>query len=873
MRKIISLVLVAAMLLCAMVITPAATDDILDAHNVKISAEYFGGQLDYTELYGTFADGIEPGDPMTIKNGDASKGVIDLDGIIEDGEWTDVVYHISSKYAPENAGDGYTLNPLFEVPSAENSFYYFVYSAADANGKRTRLDPKDGLSYDIRFMWDEDYLYLAVETVDVDGILNIGNSAVGGNWDGDAFQFRVDPNGPNAIAGGKGYDATVDSFPYDPEIHGDTDNTLNCTYPWTNDFTEYTSFGQETRSTIGNFIISHHTGGGYTDICDASLRYFPEDGEPIENEDGTVTETTIWHCADASYVGDLEESQYIWASCLPTQIAGTWEEPITNTVYEIAVPWDIIEIQGQDYAPEANDILGISTVLFNHASGGSGFNSYLEWGSGLCGYYTQNNPKLCGGSNALVLEEEGAEIAVCDHEFAEATCLDPVKCTKCGYEKGFIAGHKYEYFGESLPGGSKEGSISGKCKVCNEVFTKTIGKNESEVRWDFYTDDTKIHDQGLNSGFTSQWEEIDPETGKYYEEGDPRKQVLWNPDGSAKCSYDTEKFGYAVADIEVSQTGTYFDADSLNYSSFTEKMDVYIETLCIDPAIDDAVAEGTEYNLFFGQQFGGENAVGYGAGLVRVDGEYYFAIFQTPQGKYPTLESLEDVAFSVTKATPEQIAENVWHEYVFFFDNNTDTAMLFWDNEIVASASDYHLHTPGNAIPILRRLGPDVVLKDIEIGSAGLANQRIGEFEPRPTPEGFVPPVADKYTVTVNGVATEYAAGDTVEIAAEFYAEGGISYRFTAWTGDTDVLADATAAATSFTMPAKDVTLDAEFVGIGDLVVDGTINGKDSNMMKQVLAGAVGTTAAADINAENGVNGVDANLLLQMLMNLYFPTK
>ena len=41
MRKIISLVLVAAMLLCAMVITPAATDDILDAHNVKISAEYF----------------------------------------------------------------------------------------------------------------------------------------------------------------------------------------------------------------------------------------------------------------------------------------------------------------------------------------------------------------------------------------------------------------------------------------------------------------------------------------------------------------------------------------------------------------------------------------------------------------------------------------------------------------------------------------------------------------------------------------------------------------------------------------------------------------------------------------------------------------
>ena len=870
MRRILSLVLVAAMLLCAMVITPAATDDILDANNVKISAEYFGGQLDYSELVGTFADGIETSDPITLKDGDASKGVLNLDGIIDDGEWTDVVYHISSEFAPENAGDSYTLNPLFETPSAENSYYYFVYSAADANGKRTRLDPENGLSYDIRFMWDEDYLYIAVEALDVDNIINQGNSAVGNNWDGDAFQFRVDPNGPNAIVGGKGYDATIDSFPYDKEIHGDTDNTLNCTFPWSDDNTEYAGYGQELHSTLGNFIISHHTGQGYTDICDASLRYFPEAGEPIENEDGTVTETTIWKCADASCYGDLEESKHIYASCLPTQIGGTWTDPICETVYEIAVPWDIIAIEGQELAPVEGDVLGISTVLFNRAHGQSGFNSYLEWGSGLCGYYTHNNPKLCGGTNALVLE--GEDLPGCDHDFAEATCLDPITCTKCGYQKGYKAGHDYEFFGESLPGGSKEGSISAKCKVCNDVFTKTIGKNESEVRWDFYTTDTKIHDQGLNSGFTSQWEEIDPETGKYYEEGDPRKQVLWNPDGSAKCSYDTEKFGYAVADIEVSQTGTYFDADSLPYASFTEKMDVYIETLCIDPAIDDLIAEGTAYNPFFGQQFGGENAVGFGAGLVRVGGEYYFAILQTPQGKYVTLADLEDVALSITKATPEQIAENVWHEYVFFFDNNTDTAMLFWDNEIVASAPDYHLHTAGNAIPIIRRFDMDMAVKDIEIGSAGLANQKIGEFPPRPNPDPNPgPEPADKFTATINGVAIEYAAGETVEIAAEFYTESGIGYRFATWTGDVDVLADATAATATFTMPEKDVTLDAEFFGIGDLIADGAINGKDSNYMKQILAGSASQALAADIDAKNGVNGVDANLLLQMVMSQYFP--
>ena len=72
-------------------------------------------------------------------------------------------------------------------------------------------------------------------------------------------------------------------------------------------------------------------------------------------------------------------------------------------------------------------------------------------------------------------------------------------------------------------------------------------------------------------------------------------------------------------------------------------------------------------------------------------------------------------------------------------------------------------------------------------------------------------------------------------------------------------------------MPEKDVTLDAEFFGIGDLIADGAINGKDSNYMKQILAGSASQALAADIDAKNGVNGVDANLLLQMVMSQYFP--
>jgi len=58
---------------------------------------------------------------------------------------------------------------------------------------------------------------------------------------------------------------------------------------------------------------------------------------------------------------------------------------------------------------------------------------------------------------------------------------------------------------------------------------------------------------------------------------------------------------------------------------------------------------------------------------------------------------------------------------------------------------------------------------------------------------------------------------------------------------------------------------------IGDLDNDGTINGKDGNVLKRYIAGAafVDDIRSADINQDSSVNGTDTNLLLQYLAGVY----
>ena len=129
------------------------------------------------------------------------------------------------------------------------------------------------------------------------------------------------------------------------------------------------------------------------------------------------------------------------------------------------------------------------------------------------------------------------------------------------------------------------------------------------------------------------------------------------------------------------------------------------------------------------------------------------------------------------------------------------------------------------------------------------------------------------YTLTVDGTASEYSAGDTVTLKAEFYTDGQNGYRFAYWSGDTDVITDTTAAEITFTMPEKDVTLTKNYVTVGDANGDGRVNGTDTNYMKRTLTGSLTEASAMDINLDGRVNGTDANLLKRILVGSYVPEK
>ena len=202
------------------------------------------------------------------------------------------------------------------------------------------------------------------------------------------------------------------------------------------------------------------------------------------------------------------------------------------------------------------------------------------------------------------------------------------------------------------------------------------------------------------------------------------------------------------------------------------------------------------------------------------------------------------------------------------FDNAAETAMLLWDGQLVASASDYHFPCT-NSHAILLKHNAECYITNIEIGSTGLAAARSAWKGTTST-----------HTVTVDGVATEYEAGATVEISATQFFKGESDFvfsRFFQWTGDVDVLDTVTSSTVSFTMPDADVELNSSYVGIGDLNQDGKCNGIDGNFAKRIFTGAVAKTdyinAAGDINFDGIFNSIDSNFLGRIAVGGYIPSK
>ncbi len=803
MKRTLSLVLVVSMLLSMVAIAPfyssAAT---LDEYNVGTEAYYYGGSVQFSKLTGTNRSGKNYtwDDPLSIKDGDASKGSLLINGKIDEGEWGNPSFVVSKDYAASNDGLTDKQNIADETPSAENSYFY--YNKDNYPSPKTPM--LGGMSYSVYLMWDEAYLYIAADVYDASGHSNNGTKCEN-IWNGDSFQFRVDKDGPNSSVDGSGYNA-------DGGLDEDKNHVVN--YPWK---TSVRKGGVEFTSEVPNMVVAYtHSNDGLTIVTDNANRYYPHDVEvddPDSDDENDKILEKQWCGVEVSYEAytsdlvtdyetykkeggcavEVKEWGPVYAVACPQKIGTTGAY---QTQYEIAVPWDYID-DAEDFLAEAGLELGLSTMVIDRqASAAKSYGAFLEWGSGINNHRSYHDYQTCGGSNSLILSATNYNDRddYHEHSFAAATCIAPETCTICGYERGYKTGHKYQLSGYKLPTESEAGSASAVCTVCGDNTTRTMAASEEKVYKGMSRTDGAIDlKQCLSSAFSVAWthhtwtktKNEDGTTDWSAEDGavvyntdgenaGASKNMLWLS-GQTRPAIDDDvtemvnPYGFTVLDMTcMSQTGTYFHLYDFHPKNYAVNMQV---DLWARLTADEENKEGeTGYNDCLAFWFG-EKLIEYAAGLfiiedkdkngVVTDTQAFFAI--TGSGNYDTAETIESfkkkaLAYKEVDLEEFNIEQGKWNQMTFVADFDANVALLFWDGEYVVGAYDYHFARPegeNHSDPIIRLMNLKMCVTDLQAGNTSIAANYVttsGEYDvPVVGPETTVP---DSETTTPDSETT-----------------------------------------------------------------------------------------------------------------------
>ena len=226
------------------------------------------------------------------------------------------------------------------------------------------------MSYDLWLRWDDEYFYIGAIVNDIDGFANTHSKD--DIWNGDCLQTRIDPAGPASRMEEKipGFNYLTDAYVFSKGNY--KDNGANA---WAN---------AKNLINAGFALVN----GGKT------VQAYDMEAKEI------MTDTL---CAITTVPNDPNSE----------------EDFGCTTTYEIAIPWKTI---GEDFTPEADKILGMALVVLNGS--GSGADSWLTWGTGICGGQCRDAQKTVGGPNAVTLKSDTVTPADTYDKTPESTTPD-----------------------------------------------------------------------------------------------------------------------------------------------------------------------------------------------------------------------------------------------------------------------------------------------------------------------------------------------------------------------------------------------------------------------------------------------------------------
>lgn len=875
MKKALSLLLTVIMIASTVIVaipaTMAAETNTLSAHNVGVKIPYYSGETTVNPWQGSgssmqhFYD--DEGQYINFTEKSDTTKLLQLDGEITEEEWGTPLLDLSSDYAARRGES--------TSPSAENTYYWNAKDGDYTGG--VAMQPAD-LTYPLQMKvwmaWDEDYLYLAAEVRDPDG--KSGGSTDASIWNGDTLQIRVDPDGPNSIVDGGEYDPETNKFPWKSSVRGDATDA---------------SSGEIYAGKVANIGISY-SDAKYTGMYDMAPRYDPQETE-ILLADGTVDRIeTAWTGKDMFF--DREDthqnpfgSGYAAVYSKSNRGSGSANKREYLTTYEVAIPWTALNGSGiYDYdpttgnysytvdytAPQAGDEFGASIALLNRKSAQANYNSFLTWGSGVCaGQLASADYVTAGGSNSLLLvsDELGSDTYTCAHEFADANCIAPYVCTKCGYKKGYSTGHSYTSVINAIPTNLTDGKITSTCSVCNDVVVTTIPATEGRVKstWDGTLSSGGDWSGSKGYGYLF-WNDYKNADGTV--NSDPSIPTIDSATGAQKNTLGTYE-GETVLDLTDYQPGTYFDSNDTKFKSYSYK---YSVRLTGEAFPEDEVGS---YYPFIGQHVGGNSASP--SGTMQYGIHYTIGFYPDEQnstvGKFKIYKNsygagANELSTLITESQEMDLG-TTWHEFVTMYDDDTDTLLMTCDGELMVGIWDAGLDQADTEIQaIFRRYYVPIMMKDMAYGN--ITAFFTEECEP-------TPPAPTTFTVTCDGeVIGTYSEGDTVTLPDPgFKAAAGrnLAQRFYNWTGEGVTVTRSAYSKSStnsskrsytMTMPAADVELTSVYVAVGDLNQDGRINASDVRAMVGIFGGTASTALAmeaADCNLDGKVNSRD-QLALKM---------